>query len=204
MAIRHLGTVGSVFAPGTHVRVHRQLPFVGLPSYWHHGIYVADSEVIEFGGGDIWNKADTQIRTTSFTSFSQGDRVEQVSHPQRWSGLTYSLPLPPEEVVDRARWLIYNQPPTYRLGYRNCESIAIWCATGDFESFQVKAFLRWKTPLTLLLIALLMGRKPSIGKPVALVGVGISLLTAVPYLHSRALFDHTRRYPGFGNWTSKD
>jgi hypothetical protein len=138
----------------------------------HTTQYVDDSEVIEFGGGDIWNKADTQVRRTSLTSFSQGDPVEPVSHPRSWSGLTYSSPLPPEQVVDRARWLICNQPPTYRLGYRNCESIAIWCATGDFESFQVKAFLRWKTPLTLPVI-LLMSKRPSIGKPVAVVGIGI-------------------------------
>lgn len=188
-----------MFSPGTHIRVRRQLPLVELP-YWHHGISVDDSEVIEFGGGDLWNKSNTQIRRVSLTCFAQGDPVEAVSHPISWSGLTYSPLLPPEQVVDRAKWLLENQPPTYSLGYRNCESIAIWCATGDFESFQVKAFLRWKMPLALPIMAL-MTKKPSIGKPVALVGIAISFLTAVPYIHSRAFFDHTRRYPGLGNWT---
>ena len=28
----------------------------------------------------------------------------------------------------------------------------------------------------------------------------VSLSTAVPYIHSRAFFDHTRVYPGFGEW----
>ena len=67
--------------------------------------------------------------------------------------------------MDSAKWLIENQPPTYSLGYRNCESIAIWCATGDFDSFQIKAFLRWKMPMALPIMAL-MAKKPSIGKPV--------------------------------------
>jgi hypothetical protein len=61
----------------------------------------------------------------------------------------------PEQVVDRAEWLLHNQPPPYQLGYRNCESIAVWCATGDFESFQVKAFMRWRIMFTLPIFALL-------------------------------------------------
>jgi hypothetical protein len=184
-------------SPGQHLRVSRRP--VGL-QYWHHGISISDSEVIEFGGGDVWNKADTHIRKTSLTDFAQGDLVEGVSHPITWFGLTYSPLLPPEQVVDRAEWLLENQPPPYRLGYRNCESIAIWCATGDFESFQVKEFMRYKAPLALPITAL-MTKRPSIGKPLAVAGIVITLLTAVPYIHSRKLFDHTRRYPGIGNWT---
>lgn len=187
--------------PGTHVRVRRQFPMLGLPLYWHHGICVNDFEVIEFGGGDLWNKADTLIRRTSFTDFAQGDPVEPVSHPIKWSGITYSPLLPPDQVVDRAEWLLNNQPPTYSLGYRNCESIAVWCATGDFESFQVKAFLRWKALFGLPVIVLL-SKKPSIGKPVAVAGLLISLWTAALYLHSRAFFDHTRQYPGIGKWAA--
>ncbi len=164
---------------------------------------MGDSEVIEFAGGNLFNNADTQIRKVSLASFTQGGSVEEVSHPIRWLGLTYSPMLPPEQVVDRAEWLLDNQPPPYHLGYRNCESIAIWCATGDFESFQVKKFTRYKAPLALPITAL-MTRKPSIGKPLAVAGIAITVLTAVPYIHSRKLFDHTRRYPGIGNWTSQE
>lgn len=182
-----------------HIRVSRQLRVVGLP-YFHHGICVDDSEVIEFGGGDLWDKTQTLIRRVSLTYFANGGSVEEVSHPITWSGLTYSPLLPPEQVVDRAEWLVHNQPPPYRLGYRNCESIALWCATGDFESFQVKAFMRKRVMFALPITALLK-KKPSIGVPVAVGSIATSLLTAVPYMHSRAFFDHTRRYPGLGNWT---
>jgi hypothetical protein len=96
--------------------------------------------------------------------------------------------------------MIRNQPPPYRLGYRNCESIAIWCATGDYESFQVKAFMRWRmllTPLTYLLLR----KRPTVDKALLLIGIATSLVTAVPYMHSRAFFDHTRQYPGPPNWS---
>jgi hypothetical protein len=188
--------------PGTHVRVRRHPQFVGVP-YWHHGICVDDSEVIEFGGGDLWNKGQTQIRRVSLASFGQGHSVEEVSHPIKWSGIMYSPLLPPEQVVDRAEWLLHNQPPPYQLGYRNCESIAIWCATGDYESFQVKKLMRGKIPLTLATTALIK-RKPSIGILVAVAGIVITALTAVPYIHSRTFFDHTRRYPGIGKWVPSD
>jgi len=121
---------------------------VGLP-YWHHGICVDDSKVIEFGDGDLWNKAQTQVRRFSLTCFARSGWAEAVSHPINWSGLTDSPLLPPEQVVDRAYWLLKNQPPTYRLGYRNCKSIAIWCATGDFEAFQVQALMRRRIMFTL-------------------------------------------------------
>jgi len=175
---------------------------VGLP-YWHHGISVDDSQVIELGGGGLWNNAETQIRRVSPFRFAQGAFVEEVSHPITWGGLTYSPLLPPDEVVDRVEWLLCNQPPSYRLGYRNCESIAVWCATGDFESFQVKAFLRNRILLTLP-IMVVVKKKPSIGKPLAVAGIAISLLTAIPYLLDRTFFDHTRRYPGIGNWARKE
>ena len=110
-------TLGGVLSPGTHLRVHRRLP------YWHHGIAVEDSELIEFGGSP-WDKANAQIRRVSLDRFVKGDPVETVPHPISWFGLTYSPYLPPEQVVDRAEWLLRHQPPPYRPGYRNCESVA--------------------------------------------------------------------------------
>jgi hypothetical protein len=87
-----------------------------------------------------------------------------------------------------------------RLGYRDCESIAIWCATGDFESFQVKRFMGWKARLITPIVAYALHRKPRVGAPLAVVSSVVTLLTALPYIHSRAIFDHTRVYPGFGKW----
>jgi hypothetical protein len=190
----------NVFVPGSHVRVRRRLSLGGIRvPYWHHGIVVGDGDVVEFGGGDRWHKGLTRVQRVSLECFRRGKEAEAVTHPITWSGLTYSSLLPPEEVVDRALWLLDNQPPSYRLGYRNCESIAIWCATGDFESFQVKRFMRGRmlvTPITFVLLR----KKPRLGTIAAAVGVATSLFTAVPYMHSRAFYDHTRSYPGLGSW----
>lgn len=190
-----------MFDSGTHVQVRRHVKIgdvvTGVP-YWHHGIVVGDGEVVEFGGGDLLHKSETKVRRASLESFRDGD-VEEVHHPITHHGITYSDPLPPDEVVDRALWLCVNQPPAYRLGYRNCESIAIWCATGDFESFQVKRFMLGKTGIVSPPIFYCLPRRRALGSALAAGSVIITLLTAVPYMHGRALFDHTRAYPGLGN-----
>lgn len=148
-------------------------------------------------------EAHCRVRARSLPEFCNGDSVEVVKHPVIWRGQAYSPLLPPDRVIDRARWLLHNQPPSYQLGYRNCESVAIWCATGDFESFQVKRFLGWKT-VAFLPTVILIRRKPSVGKWVGIASVGVSLLTAIPYIHSRALFDHVGRYPGIGCWSATE
>jgi hypothetical protein len=130
--------------PGAHIKVQRHLKIGGVETcvrYWHHGIAIGNSDVVDFGGGDPLHKAATQVRRGALEAFQDGCEVRVVNHPITHSRITYSVPLAPEEVVDRAIWLCTNQPPAYRLGYLNCESIAIWCATGDFEIFQVKRFM---------------------------------------------------------------
>lgn len=122
-------------------------------------------------------------------------------HPVNWMGLDYPPQLPSEEVVDRAEWLCFDQPPEYRLGFRNCESIAVWCATGAFESFQVKAFMGGRVLVSFAAL-LLYRRRPQLWKWLSIAEVMLSLLTSVPYNLDRAFFDHTRRYPGRGNWSS--
>lgn len=172
--------------------------------YWHHGIVSGHGEVIEFGGGDLLDKAATRVRRVTVEAFRDGCYAQVVNHPIRHSQITYSDPLPPEEVVDRALWLCANQAPPYRLGYRNCESIAIWCATGDFESFQAKRFMLWKTRLVTPVISYALRRKPKAAALIAGVSVLVTLSTAVPYVHSRRFFDHARAYPGLGEWERGD
>lgn|GEM_PF-3339178 len=197
------GSVSVVFSPGTHIRVARHLRFARL-KYWHHGICVQDSQVIEFGGGTLFNKGRTQIRRVSLASFARGMPIEAVSHPITWIGWTYSPLLPPEQVMDRAEWLVSYQPPPYRLGYRNCESIAIWCATGDFESFQVKKFILIRALIIPLLTIAAFRWKRWAGWAVMAVGHAITLVTTVPYNSSWALYKHTRCYPGIGNWQPRE
>jgi hypothetical protein len=196
-----------VFELGTHIRVQRQSKVGGVETgvrYWHHGIVVGNSHVVDFGGGDLLHKGATRVRRVTLDAFRDGCEARVVNHPITHSRITYSAPLPPEEVVDRALWLCANQPPAYQLGYRNCESIAIWCATGDFESFQVKRFMGWKARLVTPMIVYALRRKPKVGVPLAVGSMLVSLSTAVPYIHSRAFFNHTRAYPGVGKWERGD
>jgi Lecithin retinol acyltransferase len=196
-----------VFEPGTHIKVQRRLKVGGVETgvrYWHHGIVIGNSDVVDFGGGNLLHKAATQVRRVTLEAFRDGCEARVVSHPITHSRITYSDPLPPDQVVDRALWLCANQPPAYQLGYRNCESIAIWCATGDFESFQVKRFMLRKTRLLTPMIFYAFRRKPKVGVSLAVGSMLVTLSTAVPYIHSRAFFDHTRVYPGFGKWERGD
>lgn len=182
---------------GAHIRVKRR--WLGVVPYQHHGIYVGDGEVVEFGGGRRARKGQVHVRRVSFDGFEQRATAESVSHPIVWMGVAYRPQLPTEDVLDRADWLLDNQPPRYRLGHRNCESIAIWCATGDFESFQVKAFSMWMVACNMVLL-LVSRRHPRLFVWLSLVVFIATLLTSVPSIHSRALFDHARGYPGLGNW----
>ncbi len=126
-----------VFQRGDHLRVHRGF-------YWHHGIYVSDDRVVEFGGGSLLSKARTAIRPVTLRQFVGSDRAEVVTHPQQFLfGLGVGLPdaLSPGEIVHRAEWLADNCPADrYHLVGSNCEHVANWCVTGwYFESLQIRA-----------------------------------------------------------------
>lgn len=186
-----------MFDAGTHIRVYR----VTLVPYWHHGVVIGETEVVEFGGGSLLRKGETCVRQVSLATFENGRPAEIVQHPITWRGLTYSDPLPPAVTIDRALWLVHHQPPRYQLGFRNCESIAVWCASGDYETFQAKKFMQWKAP-AIIPIAYVVRKKPALGFVLGAGSVAISLMTGVPYMHNRAFFKHTKQYPGLGNWTA--
>jgi hypothetical protein len=169
-----------------------------LIPYYHHGIYISDDEVVEFGGGNLWEWSAIQVRKVSFRDFEKGGKAEVVQHLITWMGLTYSPAGTPEEIIDRARWLIEHQPPMYWLAHRNCEYVANWCATGrDFESFQTKGFMAGKAYLVDIPFLLAMRRFSSRTKILIAVGLGVvTLASAVPYIHDSRLPLHLRTYPG--------
>lgn len=122
----------SRFSRGDHLRVHRR----GV--YWHHGIYVSDDRVIEFGG----EKADAVVRAVTLTDFEGTDIAEVAPHKRRflWGmGMPLPDPLPPEKIVRRAEWpLTKCKPARYNVAGSNCEHVANWCVTGHFESLQTR------------------------------------------------------------------
>ena len=183
------------FEPGAHLKIFRQLQ--GVIPYYHHCIYIDDQEVIEFGGGHLFDLGATHVRTVSLSDFEDGGKAELVQHPITWMGQTYSPAGPPEQIIDRTRWLLDNQPPTYWVAHRNCEYIANWCATGDFESFQTKGAIAGKA--ILLDVPFLIGMRklsPRARNVLAAAAIGLTLVSAVPYIHDSRLPKHLRTYPG--------
>jgi hypothetical protein len=95
---------------GDHLRVSRRL-------YYHHGIYVGDGRVVQFGGG-AGNKRRHRIEEVSFAAFASKGRVELVDQARlTWIGLwPLPPPLPPDQIVARARCLVaHNADAAYNL-----------------------------------------------------------------------------------------
>ena len=125
------------FRPGDHLAVRRRY------LYWHHGIYVSEGRVLEFGGGGVLSTRQFVIRSVTMSEFDPLGAAVVVQYPRRFlAGLGVGLPpsLPPNEIIARAEWLASNCPPgRYNLVASNCEHVANWCATGwYFESLQIR------------------------------------------------------------------
>jgi hypothetical protein len=119
------------FQPGDHLRVWRGF-------YFHHGVYVGDGRVVQFGGR-VSDKPRARIVEVEFAAFERGGNASVVEHGRHtWPGI-WDLPPadPPEKIVERARWLVEHHPDgAYNLFGRNCETIANWCVAGYGESHQ--------------------------------------------------------------------
>jgi hypothetical protein len=159
---------------GAHLKVGR-----GKGLYDHHGIYISADRVIDFSGEGSGDKSQARIRARSYADFCGADFPSEMQYPQpHLAGLAMPpVPaLPPEEVIDRAEWLV-RQPTAgrYNLLGSNCEHLAVWCKTGVFESSQVR---KW-----FLL--------PGLGAIAALI------YNFLPLGTWKKLLD---QYPGCGNW----
>ena len=143
-----------------HLRVRRKF------GYLHHGIYLGDDGVAQFGGR-VADKPGARIGIVSLAEFEAGGRSKEVlaNVVDRWSGLYLHEPEPAEDVIERALWLAENYPAgRYNLMGNNCETMAIWCRSGgSTESLQargaiyaVRAFVVY--PVIFLLLPLLKRR----------------------------------------------
>jgi hypothetical protein len=112
---------------GDHIRVNRLL-------YYHHGIYVSDSEVIHFnthGHGDGL-LGDATVIVSTLKEFLEFGRCEVRIYG--WS--LFEKTFPPEIVVERARSRIGESG--YNIVFNNCEHFAHWCKTGIKRSSQIE------------------------------------------------------------------
>ncbi len=115
---------------------HLEVPRVG---YSHHGIYLDDGRVAEYGGNKT-AKAEAVVREVELAQFDPQGIAHVVSHdapPLLAQWMPTSLAR--AERVARARFLIETAAPgRYNLFGHNCEHAATWCATGFPESHQVR------------------------------------------------------------------
>jgi len=111
---------------GDHIKVK-------LDSFYHHGIFVSDNEVIHFcseGKFSILSK-NLEIQSTSIEVFAQGNKIQIVEYTDRYNS---------EKTVQLARKSIGNKD--YDLSYNNCEHFVTRCISGNKQSKTIeKLFL---------------------------------------------------------------
>ena len=115
---------------GDHIRVCRGL-------YNHHGIYIADEEVIHFTGTDddnILDWAKNEVIKTNLHDFLRGGRLEVKEYTDQELKDLY----PVEHITLYARACLGDK--SYNLIFNNCEHFANTCTLGRFKSRQVERF----------------------------------------------------------------
>lgn len=116
---------GGHMRPGDHICVDRG-------SYWDHGIYISQEQVIHFSVGPLGDSNNFVICNTTLDEFAPGGWnscvgvVDYRGHPH------FSYP----EVIERAKSQLGKH--CYNLKDRNCEHFAKWCANGESDSHQAE------------------------------------------------------------------
>ena len=103
---------------GDHIRVK-------LDSFFHHGIYLSDNEVIHFcceGEFTILSR-DLKVASTDLNAFSQGNEIEIIIHQKRFT---------PQKTKEIAISKIGFSD--YDLVFNNCEHFANMCIFGKRKS----------------------------------------------------------------------
>lgn len=100
-------SMSSRFQPGDHLQVRRRGP------YHHHGIYISDDRVIQFGSGiTLLDKSRTSVGAVSLEEFERGGAAHRVRHGyESWFGTGYHPPADePWKVTERAEFMLKLQP----------------------------------------------------------------------------------------------
>lgn len=126
------------FGAGDHLRVWRPLGPVG---YYHHGIYIDDTRVVQFGGR-IRDKGQATIGAVSLPTFENSGTARLVPHGGRtWWGAPRFDAIARDVTVRRAERLVETHPEgLYDLFGYNCEQAATFCSTNSYESYQVRGY----------------------------------------------------------------
>jgi len=127
------------FKRGDHLRVRRPL------GYFHHGIFVNDHRVIQFGRG-IADKPGVTIGAVSLSGFEKTGTAEVVEHGRNGR---FGMWLPeadaPDKIVRRAEWLLANHLYTVVLSLEQLDDASL---TTNQLLIQAQ---RWQPPDVFLL-----------------------------------------------------
>jgi hypothetical protein len=131
--------------PGDHLVVSGAF---GVPSLYHHGVYVGDDRVVHYWNDRGVNREKVKdpaaglVQMTTLEEFQhlaskRGGTMRVLSHPQ-------STRLPNPESVRRAKLMVGTR--AYDLFRNNCEHLANWAVFGIPYSSQVDYLLGDVTP----------------------------------------------------------
>jgi hypothetical protein len=163
------------FAAGDHLRVWRPLGPVG---YYHHGIYIDDARVVQFGGR-VGDKRHATIGAVSLSTFEDGGTAKLVRHGGRtWWGAPRFDAIPRHVTVRRAERLVEAHPEgLYDLFGYNCEQAANFCSTNSYESYQVRGYFAVRYVVGVL-VTLYVATRNHDGRPLSrLASAGLAVWT---------------------------
>lgn len=178
--------------------------------YYHHGVYVTDERVIQFGSGvTLLNKGDTAIDAVALRDFEQRGTAEVARHGyESWFTGHHPAADEPWKIIARAEFLLKVQPKLpYNLIGHNCEIVANMCVSGSWtESYQVRRVFGARAYMDLAFLIWLSGRTrrklpvPGWIPPVAATAVIVSVAAIGTYNHQiKEFWDEIR-----GDWLAHE
>jgi hypothetical protein len=158
------------FERGDHLRVRRPL------GYDHHGIYVNDQRVIQFGGR-ILDKPHASIEAVALDQFERSGTAEVVRHGDGAPAVRLRPADPQDAIVERAEFLLAHRThvPSYNLLGNNCEHAATWCVNRHRDSHQIQFFHLTNSVALLLLYSTAARRTGRLSPAVLRTGLAITV-----------------------------
>ena len=113
--------------PGAHIRVQ-------TPNYYHHGIYIGNDEVVQFGlpNGAYSDWSEIKVLRSTIADFCGGENFIEVYVYDRKERKRKKSD---EQIVNIA--LSKVGEGGYHLLYNNCEHFANFCVFGEASSGQI-------------------------------------------------------------------
>ena len=123
-------------------------------AFTHHGIYVGDGRVVQYGGLS-WGLRGGPVEEVTLLQFAQGHLIGVRLAGSHWFDR--------DEVIRRARRRLGED--RYNVFTNNCEHFCEWCVRGEHRSYQVDEligrYLRARNKLIELFCRTLLLRRDS-------------------------------------------